>query len=267
MAFPYAADGSFLLRGLGALFFKRSLTAGVAGAGSHRFLGNCTKIEVSMNDERLTVNSAVEAATPPLVDIVVKRTPKVAFTLNEANAHNLALAMMGEETTFTQAATAVTNEVHVDVKQGDYVMLDKYGPVTAVVVEPSGGGAAFVLGTDYSIKDGQVASIYIIPGGGIADAVDIQVDYTPTAYSAQPKVIGATDTLITGELLFAPDPTLGPKWAARFWKVSIASDSVVGLLQAEAAVAAFDLSGTVLSDAANHPTEPYWKLEQVGKVS
>lgn len=264
MSFPFQPDGGWMLRGLGAVLFKRARADGNEG---FHFLGQCTKLELSLNDEKLIENSAVQKETPPIIEIVTKRTPKAALTLKETHPHNIALALMGLEDTATQAATAVTDEVHNNVKAGTFVKLDKMGPVTAVTVEPAGGGTAFDAGDDYVVYDGEIAMIYIVPGGGIDDGDDIQVDYTPTAYTAAPIIPIGTKTLITGELLYVPDPSIGPKYVANIWRCSVSSEAVLPLIQSEAALAQYDLSFTVLSDTTNHPNSPYGLLTKVGAVS
>jgi len=264
MSFTFEPNGGWLLRGLGALLWKRTRSSNEG----FFFLGQCTKLELSLNDERLTENSAVQAATPPVLDIVTKRTPKVAATLKEAHPDVISLAVMGDDdATLTQAGTAVTEEVHEDVRAGYYVKLDKLGPVTAVTVEPSGGGTAFTEGDDYIVFNGEQPMIYIVPGGGIDSGDDIQVDYTPTAYTAAPTIPIGSKTLIQGELLFLPDPTNGPKFVANIWKCSVASESVTSLIQPDANLAEFALNFTVLSDAANHPNSPYGLLTKVGQVT
>lgn len=257
------ANGDLLINGTGKVFIQRLEAAGTAQG--LKFLGQCTKLEASMNDEKLIEYSAVEASRAPIKEIVQRRTPQIGLTFKEFDRANFALAAMGSELSYTQAGTAVTNEVHADVKQGTYIKLAKRGPITAVTVEPSGGGTAYTLGTDYVIEDDTVPLIYIVPGGGIADASDIQVDYTPTAIvSGLDQVAAGTKSVIECALLYVPDlEAPGPAWQVEVWKASITPEAAIGLIQAAAEFAAVDLRMTVLSDKTNHPTAPYWLATKI----
>jgi hypothetical protein len=260
----FQANGDLLINGTGAVFIRRIEAAGTAQG--LKFIGQATKLELQMNDEKLIEYSAVEASRAPIKEIVQRRTPTASITMKEFDKHNFALAAMGEEASYTQAGTAITNEVHNDVRQGTYVKLDKRGPISVVTVEPAGGGTAYVVTTDYVITDDETPLIYIVPGGGIADGADIQVDYTPTAIvTALDRVYGATKNVIECEILFVPDVEApGPAWQIEIWKASLTPESAISVIQQASEFASCDLRFTMLSDKSNHPSAPYWQATKVG---
>jgi hypothetical protein len=170
-----------ILLGSGKVYVDRYTTAGVP-SGNERFLGNCTEFSITPSVEEIEKKSSTDSARRLLRSDVTGTTLELSITLDEFTPDNVALALFGEVGTYTQTGAAVTNEVHNDVKQGEYVRLAFRG-ISLVTVEPSGGGTAFVLNTDYEI-DAVEGRIYIVPGGGIANLADIQVDYT---YETQSK--------------------------------------------------------------------------------
>jgi len=264
----FQADGGNLHMGRGAVFARRIEAAGTAHG--FLFLGQSTRFGIQMNAEFAEERSAVEASAPTVKKMATRVSPEILITLKEYKSDNLSLVFLGSRTANIQAATAITNEVFNDVKQGRYIKLAKVGPVTGVNVEPSPTGTAYVLGTDYSIEDGAVPMIYIIPGGGIADGTEIQVDYVPTAYASPglEEINGAVQPLVECELLFRPDPASGPKLKVEVWRTSISSEGLVEMIQHETnEFPSFEIKGAVLSDAAVHPTCPYFKLTKLGIVT
>jgi len=260
------ADGSQLLLGRGKTFFKRNEAAGTAQG--HTFMGQVTQLEIRPKDEVIDEKSSVEAAAPIIKQVKVSTDHEIALTFKEMKAHNLALALFGTVGSYTQAATAVTNEIFTDVKQGTYIKTAKRLIGSVVVTGPS-ATPTYTVTTDYVVEDATEGLIYIVPGGTITDGSDLEVDYTPTAVAAPglDTVIGGVSSFIEGELLFIPDPATGPKWRAEIWKASLNSNAVIALIQSANEFASAELLGKVLSDATNHPTEPYYRLTRVGIVS
>ena len=259
------ANGDLLLIGRGKVFFKRTEAAGTARG--LKFVGDCPKLEIAMQQEVAVARSSVEAAGPVIKQVVVSNEPQIRMALRELDKDNLANLLGGTFSSYTQAATGITNEPYPDVRQGTYIKLAKRGPISAVTVEPLGGGTAFTVTTDYVIEDASIPLIYIVPGGGIADGADIQVDYTPTAITGAglETVRGATTPVIEGSLLYVPDNASGPKWQLEVWKLSLKSEAILAMIHPPGTTefAEAELVGTVLSDATAHPSEPYFLLTRL----
>lgn len=84
------ADASKLYIGRGELFYTPE-------GGDERTLGNVTTCEINTSDERKQMYSSVEAASPLLADVLVRRTVEISLTLTEFQAGNVALGAMGED--------------------------------------------------------------------------------------------------------------------------------------------------------------------------
>jgi hypothetical protein len=226
-----------------------------------RNLGSCPLFVLNTTTDEEDVLDWTQASTPPLITLIKKVVPEFSIELYESNVRNLALMFMGTVSQFTQAATAITNEVHNDVVQGTLVRLDKYGPVTTVTVEPAGGGTALTPGTDYTIEEvGKVSFIYIVPGGGIADGADIQVDYTPTAIASPGlyRIAGAAQPIIEGELMAIGQPANGGTGEVRVWRAQVRPDGDKNFISENADK--FKLKLKVLTDSTKSELWQYNEL-------
>jgi hypothetical protein len=102
--------------------------------------------------------------------------------------------------------------------------------------------------------------IYIVEGGGIADAANIEVDYTYATISL-PTVRGMNQTSVKGMIRFIGDPARGPKYECQIWRASIRADGAIGFISDE--YASWTMTGDIESDAVNHPNEPHFRLIQL----
>lgn len=246
-------SGDQLLLGKGKVYFDRKDADG--NLVGERFLGNCTQLQIGTEDELREKYSSATASAPLLKRVNVRRTQEFTLTLDHFNKENIALALMGDVSALTQGSGSVTDEVIGAVQQGRYYKTS-YRNISTVTVEPSGGGEAYTLNTDYTI-DAVTGRIYIVEGGGIADDDEIQVDYD---YAEDTSVVvrsGVSNT-IEGFMRFVGDPSTGPALEVEVWDVSINPDGVLDLISDE--YAEFSLKGAVQDDSANHPDEPYFRV-------
>lgn len=249
------ANAANVLLGSGKVYIDRYDTTTDAATGNERFLGNCSAFEITPSVEEIEKKSSTSAARERLRSDVTGTQLDIAITLDEYTVENVALALFGTEGTYAQTGAAITNEVHDNVKQGSYVRLAKRG-ISLVTVEPSGGGTAYVVTTDYEV-DAVEGRIYIVPGGGIADDADIQVDYT---YETQSKdsVLGGTVSQIKALIRYVSNNPDSPEMTVFVWRVSIHGSGAVGFLSDN--YASFQLTGKVESDATLHPTCPLYQI-------
>jgi len=155
----------------------------------------------------------------PVAEPLLNKTTKVSrnFTLSTKNIIDAALAMfvigdVAAKTTTSAPVTAKPINGGVGVKQGKWYQLgvDANNPagirkVTAVAIKA--GATTHVLNTDY-VLDTDLARIYIVPGGGIADNTVITSDYSTSAVSwseITSNDLGAK----TGALRYIADNTAG----------------------------------------------------------
>lgn len=266
----YSSDqvqGGNILLGRGKIYFDRLTTAG-AKTGL-RFLGNCTKFELTTSDELKEKFSSASKDSPLLVSVNIRRTIEAGITIDEFDEWNQALGLMANEPgEFTQSASSVVDEVVGPVKRGRWFQL---GPaiggarnISSVVVTSSPAGTTYVLNTDYR-EDLVAGRIYIMPTGTIPDTgVNLLVDYTRpaiTAGSGLPKVSGGSAGKIEGHIQFISDPATGPLLQVDIWKASITPDGAVGFISEE--FGEFSVKAKVLDDAVNHAGEPLYRVLRV----
>lgn len=258
-------DKASLFIGRGQLFIKRADATGLAGS-SFDFAEQVTKVDYQANETKLEERDATSADNAILASITIERKPTITCTFKSHLARHLAFALMGDLNTATQAATPVTAEQHLNVKKGGLVKLNKLGPVTALTVQPAGGGTPFVLDTDYSIESAALDEyvwIKILTAGAIADGDGIELGYTPPAMTAIEQVRGGVESEIEVALAFVGKPAYGPRYNFQVWRADVQTDAVVGFVKQETAFGEFDITFTLLGDAANHPNEPFILLERM----
>lgn len=113
--------------------------------------------------------------------IVKQSSMTITVTLTEIDVENIRLFFLGGDITDVAAAVGGGAAVNEVVRlQGTERRILKFGPnVTAVNVEPYGGGAPFTVAVDYVLETyyGHTA-IRRVAGGGIADGDYVEIDYT-----------------------------------------------------------------------------------------
>lgn len=150
----------------------------VGGTGGLLFLGLVDKLEVNPAQEKKELRDATKGGGGTYDAVERIQGVAAAMTLRELSSANLALALYGNTTAAT--AGAVTAEVHT-ARVGALLVFNNQPDLSVpFVVEPAGGGTAYVLGTDYEMSG---AGILILAGGAIANAASIQVGYTKVAGS------------------------------------------------------------------------------------
>lgn len=244
------ALGTNLSLGKGKVFLDRFDTSG--NKTGYRFLGDVSKLTIRPSDEIKKHYSSAEASAPLLGSAVTRRELTVAATLFEFSRENLALALMGTELTFTQTSGSVVAEALGAVKK-DRVYRTVGRQISAVTVKK--GATTLVAGTDYTIENATTGAIYILPTSvTITDGDSLTVDYTKAAITALDQVAVGLSTNVLGSLLFIGDPSAGPAYDVELWRVRVSADSEVPFIGDD--YASFDITGEILSDAANHATSP-----------
>lgn len=241
-----------LLLGKGKVYLDRFDSSG--NKTGERFLGEVEAFELTPNDERIKKYSHATAAAPLIADALVRRTYTLKMTVGEFSKENFALALMGDVSALAQGSGSVSAEAVAGVLQGYYYKL-AYRQVSAVVVNGTGGTPTYVAGTDYEV-DAVTGRIYIIPGGSITDAIDLEVDYDYAADTSE-TVRGGTSSTIEGLVRFIGDPSQGPKWEVEVWKASISPTGTIALIGDDFANA--EISAEVEDDSENHASEPFFR--------
>lgn len=181
------------------------------GSGEE-YLGNTPGAELSVDSTSLDHYSAESGIREKDDTALVEINRKLAITADDISVGNWARFIIGAASIQAQAATPVVDESVGAVKQGRYYQLG------ATVGNPSGvrevgsvtvkvGAAVKTIVTDYTV-DLVLGRVYIVPGGGIADAAVVLVSYTPAAKSRD-RVVSASSAATAGALRFIADNPKG----------------------------------------------------------
>lgn len=254
-----APDPQNLLLGKGELFFDRLSAAGVLQGYFH--LGNCSKFEITLNDDLISINTSQDAAAGLLKRVTRKREVQLTITSNEYAIESMALALMGDSGTFTQASSAIAGEIlTTSVVNGRFYKLANRNASAVVLTQ---GTVTLASGTAYTVYDATAGVIKMITAS--TTATPVTAAYTRASLSLD-QILGATKTKIEGKLLFVPDPTTGPQVDVEVWHVSVAPSGTVGLVSED--WGEYALSLVALDDSlgtyGGGSTMPYFRYIQRG---
>jgi hypothetical protein len=183
--------------------------------GGYRFLGNCPEFNLTVETESLDHYSSTGGIRVKDDEVTLEITTSGTISCDDADPKNVALFFLGSESTIAQGALTGETDTFEGVQQGLGYQLGERSTspsgkrnVSAVVVEPAGGGTAFVLDTDYTV-DLTLGIITIIEGGGIDNDDDIDVTYD-VAISSRSQVVTGTSQ-VEGALKFISYNPKGPR--------------------------------------------------------
>lgn len=247
--------------GKGELFFDRYDATGARTGYFH--LGNCNKVIIKLVDDIKTLRSSMHADGGILKRAAAHRDVEIEIVSNEFAIENMALALMGDQSTFTQAASSATAEIlSTALVAGRYYKL-AHRAVSSVVLTVGTSTTPLTVGTHYDVSD---------PVGGI---VHIKQSYTGTggltaAYSYATATLdlisGATKTKVEGGLIFVPDPTTGPQTDLEVWRCAVNPGGDFGFIGDD--FGEYTLSMVALNDAAGvyggSASQPYFRMIERG---
>ncbi len=185
---------SFL--GSGTLYIDRLNDSGVAqgakiaGATSKFAIKPESEIKEQIGKGRDNRGQVITSATLP-------GKTNIALTINQLDAENMAMAFLGDVSTFTQTSGSVTSEVataHAD----KYTELAKEA-ISNVVVKDDSDTTTYTEGEDYIVHE-RLGMIKVLSSGAIADGAVLHVSYDHAAVTAS-KIVGGTSPIIRCRLL------------------------------------------------------------------
>lgn len=257
----FSADGENLKLGRGALFLAPWSGATPPGANSlGTFIGNITSLEMTSENETREKYSSSEQSSPLIDRRVIRQAYELVAACDEHTMDNVKLFMSGDTTTVSQTAGTAASVNLTDVQVGQTYYIGARNVTSVVVTE---GSATRTLNTDYSL-DATEGLITILSGGAIVNDDDITVTYNKPSATIS-KVRGGTTVSPVYKLTFQADDANAEGNASgdrlTVWKASVAPDGGYGFISDD--YSSFSLRFSVLSDAANHATEPFFILERV----
>ena len=254
-------DGDKLLLGRGKVYFDRVTAAGVSQG--ERYLGDCAQFSVTGSPETKDRFSSSDKTSGLLKRAVIRQTWEFEIEMAEYDAHNVALALLGATAAVVQSSGTVTDAAIANGAGG--VVMDRWykfagRDVTGIIAKK--GASTLTLNTDYAADavNGRLLFITGGPGGVVAGDTTLTVTFTKAA-KTYTKVTAGTDPIIEGRLVFIGDNVVGENYHFEAWKVQVAPDGALALIGDDWGVP--KLKGTVLADAAGHPTSPYFDATKV----
>jgi hypothetical protein len=233
---------------------------GGAPSGAFLHLGNCTKVDQEIKDDRDELYQSINAVPSMIASAVKKRQVILSITGTDFSSDHMAVGLMsGGKTTLATGTTPVTAEVLVSVAASANLK-DRFFSLVGRNVTPgtivlTQSGSPLVLGTDYIIADALQGLIYFPKTTGATGAAAITAAYTPAAMNLD-QVAGATKAFVKAHLRFAPDPTDGQAIGVDWWNVNLSPTGKLGLIADT--YGNWELEAMVLDDTANHPASPYF---------
>lgn len=251
--------------GRGSILLDRYTDEGVS-SGKFVHLGNCDSLAIAPAVEKLELTDYTQETSANYDERVIKTDVNLTISGFEFDPFAFALAVMGEQTTLTQAGGAVTAEALVSTAvtnvAGSFFKLSNRN-VSGVVLTQ--GTATLTSGTAWELYNALGGMIWIKPSGGVTDGTAITAAYTAAALTgtaALDVVRGAVKSAINGKLIHIPRNSSGPKWELEVYKASFAPSGEIGLISDE--YGKWTLTGKALSDAegsyGGSSDDPYFRL-------
>lgn len=268
-----AANPNDVYTGSGKTYFDRFDANG--NPTGLRMLGNVSKLTIT---PAVSSNGVTDYTRPEKANLAVitsSQKHSVQLVLMETSPKNLALAVNGTISSFTQAGGSIVGEVLASTTVAgkpqpgtDIILKTAQRNISAATVKVTTASSPVVLtlGTDYEIEDAAAGLIRILPSAPnypSSGATGITADYTAAAVltSAGKSVIsGAAVAQITGKLFFAANPTSGRAQDVDGWRLTLTPSGPIDWLSTDATNLTLD--GELLSDAANHPQAPYYQITE-----
>ena len=223
-----------IILGSGKMYWDQEDSAG-ALSGNEVYLAETPGLSLTASPERVEDWSSDGKIAEKHLDVAVKLTRDLSFSLKDISMTNLALFLIGTESVITQVATPIVGEVLTNSSvQGTYLQIGVNASgargMSAVVIDDD--AVAATLGADYTL-DEALGRIYIVPGGGIVDGSVLDADYTPTVNTRNQVT---TDQLGAkfGALRFIADNTDGAERDYYWPKVSLNPDGELALKSRDA---------------------------------
>lgn len=260
MALAPSSDNVML--GSGELFFARFSAAGVRDAYHH--FGNCERFAIIPNVDFLSLNTSMDAGRGLYKRVARSVELNVEISSHEYALAGLAMALMGEESTFTQSLATTTATLTPAPVLGRFYKVAARN-ITGVSITQ--GTVTWAASTDYTIYDASAGVIQVKEAAStaVATASPAVIIYTAATTSLS-MIIGGTKTKIEGSLLFVPDPTTGPQYDVEIWRCAVNPTGEVSLIGNE--FGQYTLQLAALNDAigsyGGSAAQPYFRMIQRG---
>lgn len=236
-----------LYLGAGEVWFDRFDVNGLPTGLRH--LGNVDTFATTAKEETVDKKSSMTGLRTLLSEVPKGFMLEVALDLTEWDPNNIALALLGTSSAFTQSASTPTA---LPINGGVAIVLDTWydlGGLNPVVTDIKQGATTLVAGVDYVLRT-DVGMVYFPSTGAATAAVTTWDGTIPAILAAAKKFIvkALSVSKIRGHLRYvsALDQAAGPRQKVDVWNVNLYPDGDLAFIGED--FAGFKLKGNALAD-------------------
>lgn len=234
-------DSRNIYCGSGEVWFNRLDLSGAPTGFRH--LGDVSKFDLTPNITTIEKQSSMNAARAVIARAITVTKMQVDMALSEFAKDNVALALLGDSSAYTQTLTTKTGAALGNAKLG--LALDT-GAQKIVVTAVKSGATTYILGTDY-IVDSDAGLITPLASGAIVDGSAITWDGSVPAFTSY-QVQALSNGTIMGAIRFRSSAdAVGPRKLVDIWRCAMSPTGALALLGT--AFADVGLQGECLPDA------------------
>lgn len=242
---------------------------GVA-SGNWRFLGNVEKVEGTYSVTTIEKKSSMDGSSGLLKQAIIGSEAEIAMTLSEWTKENIALAILGTASTWTQTSGTATAAALGALKKGYALDTGKKKIVVTAVTKTSGSvvlAAATSMGGvgDYFV-DSDAGLIYIFDTTATAGLADADVltwtgTYPSIASAAMVTALSAGQNTVSVKYVPASDQVSGPRYLVDIPKWLPTPDGALALLTDE--FGQLNLKGKVMKDTSQATGQEFWTMRSL----
>ena len=249
-----------LLLGAGSVYIDRFDAAGKSTGFRH--LGNVDSFTTNTAVEKLTKKNAMDGLKGTYKEVVIGTTVTATMAMTEFDPENLALAMLGTVSTFTQDAQTGVTDKSFGPGAAD-VMLDRWYELGSlkVTVTDVKQGSATLAEEDYEIN-AVAGMIRLRPEGSAVAGQALAWSGSAPAIAAADKmwiVKALSAATIEGRLKYisADNQVVGPKTIINVHNITFAPDGDLGFISEE--FGTFNIVGTIAADMSRPADNRYYE--------
>lgn len=197
--------------GRGKLYFdpfpaNSTVTATTAGTGE-RYLGNSPEFTIALESTKLDHFNADEGVRVKDRSVLLELNRTGSFVVDDISAENLALFVLGTNSTVSQTSSTGSTSLFTSVVGGNYYQIGVTASTPAgvrdvasvVITNTATPATVYVAGTDY-VLDADLARFQVVDGSSM-DGVNITVTYNRNATTWE-RVVTAAAAEVEGSMRF-----------------------------------------------------------------
>lgn len=247
-------DAGNLSLGAGEVLFDRFDANG--NSTGYRHLGNVESLAITTTVETIEKKSSMDGSRGIYKQAVVGSEAEVSMVLSEYDPENLALALLGDTATFTQASSSTSTGRQIN--GGAALKFDRWyylGFKQVTVTAVKQGVTTGVLGTDYELN-AELGLVKIKAGGAFTEAVTTWDGSRAAVNSTQ--VRGLSVGKIEGRLKYfsASNQAAGPRVELDVHKLNVTPDGELPFISEE--YGTFTLRGQAQKDTTKPAGEQFF---------